>query len=804
MLHNYFKLAIRHFLFNKQSTILNLLGLSIGIAGFLLLLQYTLFEKSYDRYHEKTGDIHRVTMDVYRNNKLNVKSATSYFALPPALKNDFPEVENYTRFFGSGGLIHIGEKRFREEAFYYTDSTLFEVFSINMLHGDSKTALINPNSAVLSETAALKYFNSLDCVGSRFEIQNWPSQQEYVVTGVMADIPENSHFRSEMFLSMTTLSQIPDLLSEWGWRDFYNYLVIKPGSAELLEQKMNATDYIADHYERFRELNIHQDLHLQPIEDIHLNSNLSLEAAVNGNGKAVNLLLLIGLFILLMAWVNYINLTTAKAVTRAKEVGVRKTIGANRGNLMKQFLTQSLLLNALAFLIALILLETIQPFFHALIGKNISFQWVQDPMLLGGLSIVFLGGLLLSSFYPAFVLSGFSPKTIFNQEKIGNKVSGALLRKSLIVLQFGIAILFVAGTLVVLQQLQFMRKKDLGMDISQTLVVRAPNLRDSLTVSEFELFKQRLLQNSSINSIASSHNVPGDENTWVPGIRKITEDASNAVSQVIFLNSIDPSFVAQYELEVLAGRNFYPNESASAHSMLLTETACRTFGIQNYEEALGQRYRCMGDTFTVRGVVSDYQQWGFQKAPGEYVFINSPEEFRRIAMKISTEDLAGTIDFVNKAYDEVFPTELFEYFFLDSHFEKQYQADAQFGKITSIFAGLAIFIACLGLLGLSLFIVLQRRKEIGIRKVLGATTAGLVGLLSMDFLKLVFLSIFIATPIAWYFMNEWLQDFAYRIDIQWTIFVFAGIIAIGIAFLTVSFQSVKAALANPIESLRSE
>ncbi len=804
MINNYIKIAIRHFFFNKQATLLNLLGLSIGLAGFLLLLQYVLFEKSYDRYHEKVGDLYRITMDVYRNNQLNVQSATSYLGLPPALQNDFPEVETYTRFFGSTGLIHIGDERYRDEAFYYTDSTLFDVFSINLIHGAPKTALVEPNSVVLSTSAAQRYFKTLDCVGQSFDIQNWPRQQTYRVTGVMEDIPENSHFQSDMFLSINTLTQIPDLMSVWGWRDFYNYLVLKPGTAEDLEEKMNGIDYIADYEPRYREHDIHHELHLQPIEDIHLNSNLSLEARVNGNGIAVNLLLLIGFFILLMAWVNYVNLTTAKAATRAQEVGVRKTIGANRGHLIKQFLTQSLLLNSSALIIALILMEIIQPFFHDLVGKPISFQWFQEPKLIFGLSIIFIIGLVLSSLYPALVLSGYSPKTVFNQEHFGSNKSGSFLRKSLIVFQFGIAILLVAGTLVIMEQLNFMRKMDLGMDISQTLVVRAPNLRDSINASNFDLFKQQLLQHNTITSIATSHNVPGDENTWVPGIHKITEDASNRLSKIIYLNSVDPEFVPQYELEVLAGRNFYPNESPEVRSMLLTETACRSFGILDYEEALGQRYRCMGDTFTVAGVVSDYQQWGFQKAAGEYVFINRPTEFRKIAIKISTSELAETVEFINQTYDRVFPNELFEYFFLDRHFEQQYQADAQFGQIAGIFAGLAIFIACLGLLGLSLFIALQRRKEIGIRKVLGATVIGLVGLLSKDFLKLVLIAILITTPIAWYAMNQWLQDFAFRIDIHWSVFLLAGFLAVGIAFVTVGFQSTKAALANPVESLRSE
>ncbi len=806
MFQNHFKLAIRHLFADKQGTVIHLLGLVVGITGFLFLLQYAFFEKSYDKYHERANDLYRITADIYRGGELNVQSATTYLALPTALQSDFPEIESYVRLFPTEALISVEENRFRDDLLFYAESNLFKLFDMPIISGDADRALEAPNTAVLSETAALRYFGTTNCIGKRIELQNWHSQRDYEVTAIMADLPGNSHLQSEAFLSMSTLLQTPGTLSEWGWRDFYNYLIIQPGQAAELERKMNLTDYVADHYPRYKELGINIELHLQPVTDIHLHSDLSLEIGANGSARSVNLLLIIGLFILLMAWVNYINLTTAKAAIRAKEVGVRKTIGASRKDLIWQFLMQGLVLNGMALLMAIICVEAFQPFFHQLVGKNTAFEFAQEPFLLLGVIAFAITGLMLSSAYPAFVLSGFSPKSIFSGWKGNGATGSVLLRKSLIVFQFAMSILLIAGTITVFQQLLFMQQKDLGMDISQTLTIRTPSIEndDTLLINKLHLIKDRLRQHPNIKSLTASHVVPGDEFLWVPGIRRVTDGTANSNSRVIYLNPIDEAFIPQFGLKMLAGRNFRKEETGVNNSMIFTETACRELGFPNLEDAIGERFITMGDTFSLVGVCNDYQQWGFQKAAGDYVFINQEAVIRKLSMKIDPQDVSAALAFVRNTYNEVFPNELFEHVFLDQHFARQYEADEKFGQIAGLFAGLAIFIACLGLLGLSLFMALQRRKEIGIRKVLGASTAGLVSLLSKDFLKLVVIALVIASPLAYYFMDKWLQDFAYRIEISGWIFVLAGLIAVGVAFFTVSFQSLKAAMANPVESLRSE
>ena len=803
MLKKNLKIAFRRLWKDKRGTALHLLGLSIGLSSFLLLMQYAFFEKSYDRHHHRSEDIYRVTAEVYRNGELNTHSATTYLALSPSLQRDFPEIEKYVRFFAMSATIEMGDQRFREKKLYYADSTLFDLFAIPLLEGNPATALAAPNSMVISEDLAQRYFGTNDCIGEVVELSNWFPQRIFRITGVMENIPENAHLQSNIFTSLSTLTSVPDLIPDWRWRDFYNYVLLRPGTAENLETKINGQDYIASQYDLFRQHNIHHDLHLQPITDIHLNSNLSLEAGINGDAQSVNILLLIGIFLLLMAWVNYINLTTAKAITRAKEVGVRKTIGASRKSLIGQFLTQSLILNLIAFAVAILLVEAAQPFFQQLAGKTLSFEWLQNPTLLIAIVCIFILGLIGSSAYPAFVLSGFSPyEALRTQSPVETK--GALLRKSLIVFQFALSILLIISTIVVVRQLQFMQQKNMGMDISQSLVVRAPSSIDSLTYGKFKVFKNRLLQMQEVEGVSAAHLVPGDEEIWVPSIRSVQEDPNRSINRIIHLNAIDPQFIPQFQLKMLAGRNFTDEEMERSNAMILTEAACKKWGIDDLESVIGQQYSTMGDTFSVVGVVSDYQQWGLQKAAGDYVFINRPEDFRRYAIKLKVRDLDNTLQAIQNTYESLFPEGVFEHYFLEEHFAQQYAADRRFSKIISLFAGLAIFISCLGLLGLSLFMILQRRKEIGIRKVLGATTVGIVQLLSKDFLKLVLLATIIATPLAWYFLRGWLENFAHRIDLQWWMFVVAGVLTIVIMLSTIGYQSVKAALANPVKSLKSE
>lgn len=803
MLKNNLKIAFRRLLNDKKTTLLHLLGLSIGLSSFLLLMQYVFFEKSYDRYHYRSEDIYRLTADIYRDGELSVSSATTYLGLGPALQKVYPEIEQSTRLFAMSATLEIEEEHFREKKLFYADSTLFNVFTIPFLKGDINTALTNPYSMVISAKMADQYFGTTDCLGKLVELDNYFNQQPFQITGVMKDIPENAHLKSNIFLSLTSLTNTPGVVPEWGWRDFYNYIVLKPGGAESLAAKIQQTDFIASQNDRFRQLNIRHDLQLQPITDIHLTSNLNLEAGVNGDERAVNILGLIGIFLLLMAWVNYINLTTAKAITRAKEVGVRKTIGASRKGLIGQFLTQSLLLNTVAFGMAILLTEAIQPFFEQLAGKQLSFEWVANPQLLAGMIGLFVLGLLGSSAYPAFVLSGFSPYEALRTQS-PSEVKGAFLRKSLIVFQFSLSILLIISVIVVVKQLQFMLHKDLGMDISQSLVVRSPSVVDDQTYTKFQVFKNKLLQLKEVEGVSASHLVPGDEEIWVPSIRSVNREENNSINRVAYLNAIDEEFIPQFDLKILAGRNFTKEELGIKNSMILTETTCNKWGITDYESVLGQQFRTMGDTFSVVGVISDFQQWGVQKAAGESVFMNRPIDFRRYTIKLNVTNLDNTLATIQSDFESLFPDAVFEHYFVDEQFARQYEADVRFSQIISLFAGLAIFIACLGLLGLSLFMILQRRKEIGIRKVLGATTTGIVQLLSKDFLKLVLFALVIAAPLAWYFLEGWLANYAHRIALKSWMFIGAGLSALLLAFLTISLQSIKAAMVNPIESLRSE
>ncbi|MCB0589114.1 MAG: ABC transporter permease, partial [Phaeodactylibacter sp.] len=559
------------------------------------------------------------------------------------------------------------------------DGSLFGLFTIPLLQGDAETALQAPNSVVISASVARKYFGTVNCIGKAVELNNWYRQREYTVSGVFLDIPEHSHLKSSLFFSLSTLTQTHGVLSEWGWRDFYTYLLLREGTAEAFQDKIAAEDYLGKQYGRYRELGVRHELFLQPITDIHLTSRLNLEVEPNGNGRSVRYLLLIGLFILLMAWVNYINLTTARAVNRAKEVGIRKAVGAGRGSLLRQFMAESLFMNSLAFGLAAGLTATVQPWFYQLVGKVVPLQVLQRPELLGVTSVMFFLGMVLSSAYPAFVLSAYTPLDAL-KEKVKEAAGELSLRKALIVFQFTLSVLLAVATVVVYHQLEYMRSQDLGMNISQTLAVQAPTPHDSLALSRYRTFKNRLMQHPEVIGVTGSHLVPGDNYLWTVGIRRLQDGGNGVAHQTAFLNAVEPSFLPDYEMDILAGRNFHPEEGLDQDAMILSETACRQLGFPGYEKALGQQFALVGDTFNVIGVMSDYHQWGLQEATGAYVFIQRPDEFRRYAVKLSGGGTEQSVALVQEIYNDIFEDGVFEYFFLDRHFNEQYRADEQFGQ----------------------------------------------------------------------------------------------------------------------------
>ncbi|MCB0597965.1 MAG: ABC transporter permease [Lewinellaceae bacterium] len=820
MWKNYLKMAWRQAFKRKGYSLLNIFGLAIGITSCLLILQYVAREWSYDNFHPKAGNIYRLRLDSYQNGKLAYQSATVFPAFAPTLKAEMAEVVNACRLHDAEMVITNPENnvKFAERKGYYADPAFLNMFGLKLISGDPSAALDGPDKILLSESMARKYFGRTDVLGKNLVVKHPSLFQTYEISGVFEDYPANSHLILDYLISYRTLGKFVQQVwgdttnateTNWGWYDFYTYLELHPDTkAGPFKAKLPA--FVDKHINAPRRerggSNTVNAIDIIPLRDIHLYSNVNQEAEVNGSGWAVSVLFLSAFFILLIAWVNYINLATARSLERAREVGLRKVLGAGRRQLIGQFLLESFILNFTAFVLALGLVQLTLPLFSSLLGQQLSFSLASNPQFwLIALSIFFVGT-LLAGLYPAFVLSGFRPLTVLRGQ-LKNAAEGMLLRKGLIVFQFAASIALVVGTVVVFQQVQYMRQQNIGVNIEQTLVLEGPNtVLDSLYEGQFQPFKNDVLNIPGVKSITASAYVPGDEIYWTNGVQWLRRDGQEAASSTIYTQGIDEEFLDAYDLPMAAGRNFSRERGEDEHGCLLNETAVALLGFPSPEAALGERVQRGGDTLAVVGVTKDFHHLGLQKPIEPLIFLFRPDSRGYYSLKVEQAggNLPATMATVQKAWNTHFPDDPFSHFFLNEFFDKQYQSDLLFGKVFGFFALLAILVAALGLFGLSSYNVIQRTKEIGIRKVLGASVAGIVALLSKDFLKLVVVAMLIAAPLAWYVMNEWLHNFAFRIDIGWWVFLLAGALALLIAFLTVSVQSVRAALSDPVEALRYE
>jgi putative ABC transport system permease protein len=814
MIKNYFKLALRNLVKRKGHSLLNILGLAIGISCCLLIFQYVAFERSYDHFEDKAGQVVRLRLDSYQQGKLSWKSATSYPAFGPTMKKDFPEVENFCSLHDADLILANDEKnvKFKEEKGYYADPSFLNIFNVQLLKGNPKDALDGPDKIMLSEKTAQKYFGTDEALGKKLVFRDPQFSRTFEVTGVFKEFPANSHLIIHHLASYSTLASIVrqsgdtsnSTETSFGWYDFYTYLQMKPGTdLKKFESKLPA---YCDRYMNKREWaktnKIVTEIHIIPLADIHLNSNFNQEAEANGSGQSVSFLFMIAFFIIGIAWINYINLATARSMERAREVGVRKVLGALRRNLVSQFLVESFLLNLVAFVFAAGIVLLLTPWFNQLTGHTINAGFSLPGNYWLGFAAMFLSGSLLSGIYPAFVLSGFQPvyvlKGLFKSSQ-----GGIILRKGLIVGQFATSVVLIAGTIIVFQQVSFMRKQKLGADINQTLVMDGANsITDSLYQNSFQPFKNDLLKIANVKNVATSSSVMGKEIYWTNGSQRLGADNKGAVT--LYNLGVDYDFIPSFGLEIKEGRNFSKEYKTDEKDILLNENAARLLGFEDISKAVNEKIVSAGDTVKVVGIVANYHHQGLQKAIDPMIFRLRPNNRNAYSIKITTGNIQATIAGIEKTWNEHFPSDPFNYYFLDELFDQQYKADRQFGEVFGLFASLAIIIACFGLLGLSAFNVLQRTKEIGIRKVLGASVQNLLYILSKDFLKLVLISFVLAIPVTWWIMYNWLQDFAYRINIEWCVFLSAGIIAMLIALFTVGFQAIKAAVANPVKSLRTE
>ena len=814
MIKNYFKIAWRNLFKRKGYSLLNIFGLAIGIACCLLIFQYVAFERSYDKFENKADQIVRLRLDSYQQGKLQWKSATSYPAFGPTMKNDFPEVENFCRLHDADLVLSNDQRnvKFKEEKGYYADPSFLDMFNIQLIKGNQKFALDGPEKILLSENTAKKYFGNEEALGKKLVFRDPQFSRTFEVTGVFKELPANSHLIINHLASYATLASIVrqdgdtsnSTETSFGWYDFYTYLQLKKGTdIKKFESKLPA---YCDRYMNSRDWakknNVRAEIHIIPLTDIHLYSNYNQEAEANGNGQSVSFLFMIAFFIIGIAWINYINLATARSMERAREVGVRKVLGALRKNLVGQFLVESFLLNLFAFVFALGIVFLLTPWFNQLTGRSTHAGFSLPANYWLGFIAMFLSGSFLSGIYPAFVLSGFQPMYVL-KGLFKSSQGGIVLRKGLIIGQFATAVVLIAGTIIVFQQVSFMRKQKLGADINQTLVLDGANsIGDSLYQNSFQPFKNDLLKIADVKNVATSSSVMGKEIYWTNGASRLGADNKGAVT--LYNLGIDYDFIPSFGLELKDGRNFSKEYKTDERGILLNENAARLLGFEDMSKAINENIVSAGDTVKILGIVANYHQQGLQKAIDPMIFRLAPNNRNAYSVKITTGNIQATIATIEKTWNKHFPSDPFNYYFLDQLFDQQYKADKQFGNVFGLFAFLAILIACFGLLGLSAFNVLQRTKEIGIRKVLGSSVRNLLYILSKDFLKLVLISFILAIPITWLIMHNWLEDFAYRINIQWWVFALAGIVSFLIALVTISFQAIKAALANPVKSLRSE
>jgi len=814
MLRSYLKIAIRNLAKRKGYSLLNILGLAIGITCCLLIFQYVSFEKSYENFNAAAPAVVRLRLDSYRQGELQWKSATSYPAIGPTLKKEYPEVQDYCRLMDAELLLSNDAKNilFSEKKGYYADASAIDMLGVDLKEGDPKTALDAPDKMILSEATAKKYFGNENPIGKKLSAKGFRTPQLYEVTGVYKDYPANSHLLMDYLVSYKTMGKNILLDGDstnptetaWGWYDFYTYVKLKPGTDQKkFESKLVAfADTHINSGKWNKTNNVKDYLYVLPVADIHLYSNYNQEAEVNGDGQTVSFLFLIGVLIILIAWINYINLATARSMERAREVGVRKVLGALRSNLINQFLTESLLLNFIALALALIAAFLLTPAFNRFTGGGTATNAFQLPANYWmGFLTFFLLGSFIAGIYPAFVLSGYKPvkvlKGIFK-----NSTSGILLRKGLIVVQFVTSGVLVAGTMIVYQQISYMRNQKLGTDISQTLVVEgASAMQDSVYKGVFQPFKEDLKKLTNIKSITASTSVMGKEIYWTNGVRRLGDSYKDLT---LYHLGIDYDFLQAFDIKLAAGRNFSKDMVTDKKAVLINEEAAKMLAFGSNEKAVGQKLKRSRDTLTIAGVVANYHHQGLQKKVEPMIFLLRPNARNFYSIKMEPNDIRKTVTSVEATWKKYFPEDPFNYFFLDDSFNQQYKSDQLFGSIFSVFAMLAILIACFGLAGLSAYNILQRRKEIGIRKVMGASMRQLLVLLSRDFIRLVFVSFVIAIPLTILVMNRWLQDFAYRINIHWWVFAIAGGVSVCIAFFTISLQAVRAARENPVNSLRTE
>ena len=795
MIKNLLLVALRNFKRDKWYSLLNILGLTIGITFGLFLIFYIKDELSYDRYHEKADRIFRVNSIIKEADRDTMRWAIAPFPMGPALAKDYPEVEESVRFVNSGRtMFKNGGLRLYEDKVFFADSNVFRVFTYPFIEGNPQTALKEPNTVVLSQSSAIKFFGTnKSYVGKTLENVNG---KVYKVTGVMKDVPKNSHF---IFNILASRSSLPaDFANNWGNFDYFTYVLLKPGTtAAVFDNKMKPMydKYLAS---IFAQYNIKIKFEAQPITSIHLHSNTANEPEETGSMSYIYIFSAVAFFMLLIACINYMNLTTARSARRAKEIGIRKVTGSNKTQLVLQFLIESALTALVALLLSIGLIALFLPMFNTLAGKYISFGTLfrPDTILILLAVVVFVG--IVGGSYPAFYLSKFNPVDVL-KGSLSKGSSNVNLRKALVVIQFSISMIMLICTWVVYGQLRYLRNKDLGFDKAQVMTASAVTDRD--IQSAVLSFKNEMRNNPQVLSVSAASSVPGQGNSF--NLFSV-QTKDGYVDKGVDVYAIDEDYIKTLGIKLAKGRNF-SGLPDTLHGMLVNEKMVQEFGWG--DNPLGKRVKFPGDTsgnyLEVVGVVKDFNQKSLYNPITPLILLYRPNT-NLIQLKLSTANISSAITRIENTWKKIFPDIPFQYTFLDQDFDSQYAADQKRGKIFTAFSILTILITCLGLLGLIAFTTEQRQKEISIRKVMGANVGQIVPLITKNFVVLVGLSCIVAFPVAWYFMAKWLKIFPYNTGLSIMPFILSVLVVLLITMLTVIFHTVRAAVANPVKALRSE
>ena len=809
MIKNYLKIAWRNIRKNKTFSIINIAGLAIGLACFILIAMFVMDEISYDRYNEKADRIYRVNSDI-RFGGTEMKLAVCSDPMGATLKKDYPQVEQFARIYASRGskLIKKGDQYINEDRVAHADSTLFDVFTLPAITGDTKKALNEPNTVVITESAAKKYFSTTDAVGKTLET-NDNNSTLYKVTAVIRDVPANSHFHFEFLFSMDNVDYgFGNFLSH----NFQTYIVLKPGTDFKAFEKnfIQVIDkYILPQAKQFMQINSMEEFaksgnkleySLMPVTDIHLRSDRFPELSANGNIQYVYIFSAVAIFILLIACVNFMNLSTARSANRAKEVGIRKVLGTEKKSLVGQFLTESTVMVFLGLLLAIALVWGFLGYFNEMSGKSLNISTLFQPGYLVFLLALPLVVGAMAGVYPAFFLSSFQPITVL-KGKINQGFRRDYFRSTLVVFQFFTSIVLIIGTIVVFRQLNFIQNRKIGFNKDQVLIIGGTGaLGNNVDAFRNEVGKMSGVKSSSFAGYLPVSNSSRNDNTFST---EAVMTEKNGFNMQVW--NIDYNYIPTLGMEMLRGRNFSPDFGSDSSGIIINEATAKVIG---FDDPVGKKlYSSEGSgnniPFTIIGVVKNFNYESLRQNIGPLCFRLGFNKWAT-AFKIGAADVKGLIGNIESEWKTMAPGMPFSYHFLDEAFENMYREEQKIGKIGLSFAVLAIFIACLGLFGLATYMAEQRTKEIGVRKVLGASVSNIVSMLSKDFAKLVLIAAVVAFPIAWFAMNWWLQDFAYRINIGWWIFIAAAVITLLIALCTVIFQAVKAAVANPVQSLRTE